>query len=210
MPATFVNVPLNSITSKFCVSRPIDLITANYTDDIEDLPVAKKWSMKPSVTFPNFSEQFPLLQAFESRPSDIWVVSFPKCGTTWTQEMVWLLDNDLDFDTAKKTFLYDRFPFFEVSYLPNGQKGDTVGKLNEMTEQRYIKSHMPANLLPRSIWRAKCKVIYVARNPKDAAISFYHHWRNIATFTGTLDHFLDMFVNDYSKYTSGLQIYAYF
>ena len=29
-----------------------------------------------------------LLQSMEVRASDIWVVTQPKCGTTWTQEMV--------------------------------------------------------------------------------------------------------------------------
>jgi hypothetical protein len=40
-------------------------------------------------------------------------VSISLTGTTWTQEMVWLIANDLDFEKAKKTPLNDRVPFFE-------------------------------------------------------------------------------------------------
>lgn len=33
-------------------------------------------------------------------------------GTTWTQEMVWCIAKDLDFEGAKQ-FLPERFPFLE-------------------------------------------------------------------------------------------------
>lgn len=38
-------------------------------------------------------------------------------GTTWTQEMVWLIANDLDYEGAK-SLLINRFPFIEyVSFV---------------------------------------------------------------------------------------------
>ncbi|KAB7502996.1 Sulfotransferase family cytosolic 1B member 1 [Armadillidium nasatum] len=42
--------------------------------------------------------------AFETRPSDTWVLSFPKTGTTWTQEMVWCILNDLESKEAEQFF----------------------------------------------------------------------------------------------------------
>ncbi|GAB0090906.1 hypothetical protein DMENIID0001_056820 [Sergentomyia squamirostris] len=190
-------VPSNEITRKFTISRPLELITVNYTEDTEGISAAKKWTLYPVVSMPNFMDLYPKLQSFQARPSDIWVVTFPKCGTTWTQEMVWLLDNNLDFQMAKSTLLYDRFPYFELNNLPNGERGNTVGKLNGMSTRRYVKSHLPVHLLPRSIWRTGSKVIYVARNPKDVAVSYFHHWKNMGKFTGSLDDFLDLFINDY-------------
>lgn len=53
------------------------------------------------------------IKEMEVYDDDIWVMSFPKCGTTWTQEAVWLLNNDLDYETAKKVNLVHRFPFLE-------------------------------------------------------------------------------------------------
>ena len=42
-------------------------------------------------------------------PRDVWVMTPPKCGTTWTQEMVWLLANDLDYEGAKTPVLPNRY-----------------------------------------------------------------------------------------------------
>ena len=50
---------------------------------------------------------------FEARSSDVIICSYPRSGTTWTQEMIWLICNDLDYETAKKITLNERFPFFE-------------------------------------------------------------------------------------------------
>ncbi|XP_055692434.1 luciferin sulfotransferase-like isoform X2 [Lutzomyia longipalpis] len=197
MPFTCEKIPFNEITRKFTVSRPLEMAKVNYSDAPDDLPVAKKWGMKPVTLMPGFSELFPEIQSLDGRASDVWVVSFPKCGTTWCQEMVWLLDNNLDFEGAKSTLLTDRFAYLELNYLPNGEKGHSVDRLTAMPAKRYIKSHLPAHILPRSLWYAKSKIIYVARNPKDAAISFFHHWRNMGRFTGSLDDHLDLFINDY-------------
>ena len=40
-------------------------------------------------------------------------------GTTWTQEMVWCIMNDLDFDVAKEKSLDERIPFFESVTMNN-------------------------------------------------------------------------------------------
>ena len=38
-------------------------------------------------------------------------------GTTWTQEMVWCIMNNLDFKAASETNLEMRVPFFEYVFL---------------------------------------------------------------------------------------------
>ncbi|KAF4524245.1 hypothetical protein B566_EDAN008791 [Ephemera danica] len=48
--------------------------------------------------------------------------------------------------------------------------------LNAIPGPRFIKSHFPLSLLPANLLDT-CKVIYVARNPKDVAVSFYHQNR---------------------------------
>ncbi|MCL4133295.1 UNVERIFIED_CONTAM: hypothetical protein GTU68_056904 [Idotea baltica] len=43
--------------------------------------------------FINFADK---LHDFKFRPSDTLVMTYPKCGTTWTQEIIWTLKNNSD------------------------------------------------------------------------------------------------------------------
>lgn len=68
---------------------------------------------KKMVILEKYRKMANVIKDIDVYDDDIWVVSFPKCGTTWTQEMVWLLNNNLNFDEAKKVNLLHRFPFLE-------------------------------------------------------------------------------------------------
>src|SRR5262245_6598450 len=105
-------------------------------------------------------------QRYRAAPGDVFVASYPKCGTTWTQYIVYLLEND-------------------GRPLAAGQRLDAVfPHLEEVDEEavralrspRLIKTHLP---LERTPWSAQAKYLYVARNPFDCAVSFYHHTRGL-------------------------------
>lgn len=98
---------------------------------------------------------------------DVWVVTFPKAGTTWTQEVVWLICHEADTEAARATHMDKRFPFLDAP-------GDNIKKFTKVPRPRFIKSHLPLGLLPKRFHQVKPKVIYTARNPKDTFVSFYH------------------------------------
>ena len=54
-----------------------------------------------------------IYRQMETRPSDVFVVSFPKAGTTWTQEVTYLIKTELDFEKSRSQKLDTRFPFLE-------------------------------------------------------------------------------------------------
>ncbi|XP_046447169.1 sulfotransferase 1 family member D1-like [Daphnia pulex] len=165
------------------------------------------------VLTPQYGEHAEELYNFHVRPDDIWVLSFPKSGTTWTQELVWLIANDCDFEGAKKK-LNDRSPFIEFpclvprngehhyAHLPSiGKQLELVGNL---PSPRIIKTHLPLDLLPPQLSET-CKVVYVARNPKDVIVSYFFHHRLIKFhyFDGDLQSFAHRFMQDqvfYSPY----------
>ena len=138
--------------------------------------------------------------------NDIWISSFPKCGTTWCQEMVWNIVNNLDFETAKSMILDKRIPFLELSGLmeekhfesftdqdkaENEAVVDSIEYCKKLTSRpRILKTHLHVEMLPKQVNQKKPKVIYVARNPRDVVVSYYNHWRVLAGFTGNNERFI--------------------
>ncbi|XP_052757531.1 sulfotransferase 1C4-like isoform X2 [Galleria mellonella] len=170
--------------------------------------------------FPNgFKENCLKIYNMEVRPSDVFVVTFPKSGTTWTQELVWLIGNNLDYETAAKSPLAIRFPFIEYRmflYSPNTKKWikdwvhkDTfmnrtpnIDKIFNAPSPRFIKSHLPFSLLPPTLLDT-AKVVYVARDPRDAAVSYYHHCKMMQMygFKGDFKAFWNLFITNRVDWT---------
>ncbi|KAJ9594236.1 hypothetical protein L9F63_014396, partial [Diploptera punctata] len=146
---------------------------------------------------PEYQKHADKIRRFTVRKDDVWVVTYPKCGTTWTQEMVWLLLNNLDYETAKKVPLTTRSPFFEFGCLFSNGGADTLNDAENLESPRIIKSHLNLELLPEQLLTVKPKIIYVAREAKDSAVSYFHHHRLMFVYTGTLDDFVD-------AYTAGI------
>lgn len=81
--------------------------------------------------------------ALQVRDNDVWIISYPKCGTTWTQEMVWMLGNNLDYETGSKVDLSDRSPFFELVHL--NSKESISHSLSPISQLIFIQ--LPLSLL---------------------------------------------------------------
>jgi len=152
------------------------------------------------------------INELEVREDDVWISSFPKCGTTWTQEMVWNIVHNLDFKTARAVTLDERVPFLELSALsePDNLEGaeevagtfsmDSMDQVKNLKSPRVIKTHLSIDMLPEQVLQKKAKIIYVTRNPRDAVVSFYNHWRILENYTGTFEVFLSAFLADVCGY----------
>jgi len=147
----------------------------------------------------------------EVREDDVWIASFPKCGTTWTQEMVWNIMHDVDLESAKATSLEKRVPFLELSgileeqWVADGLQGFSAESMRMVEEQkspRIIKTHLALDMLPRQVLEKQAKLIYVTRNPRDAVVSYFNHWRVLAGYTGTLSTVVDAFIAGVAGYYS--------
>jgi len=159
---------------------------------------------------------------FELREDDIWIVTYPKCGTTWTQEMLWMIVNDVDQEKGQLP-LFTRTPFLEMGCITLGKTRDFSGlgipeNVKSMLEaslkdaisytedlqgRRVIKTHMPLEFLPPKILE-KCKVVYVARNVKDCAVSYFHHNVHVQPhdFQGSFSDFVNVFEKELVFYGS--------
>lgn len=132
-----------------------------YHKDARHLPVSKDWRQRAAVIDSSFKPFIGNIQDFEIRDDDVWIVTFPKCGTTWAQEMAWLLINDLDFDKANNNDLTVRSPFLEYSAIYRDSGVNSFDECSRLSSPRLIKTHLPMPLLPRQLWSKNTKVRFV-------------------------------------------------
>lgn len=98
---------------------------------------------------------------YTAKPDDVFIVGFPKSGTTWMQQIVCLLQSGGQAPANYSEL--DKKSFFM----------DITGTdcLSNMERPLSIKSHLPFDLTP---YNPHAKYIYIARNPFDVCVSYYH------------------------------------
>ncbi|OXB65073.1 hypothetical protein ASZ78_008356 [Callipepla squamata] len=133
---------------------------------------------------------------FPFRDTDVVIVTYPKSGTTWMQEILTLLYSRGDAQPAKTIPNWERAPWLEQIHFRSS--------LRDTATQRLITSHLPARVLGPRLQGSKAKVIYVARNPKDVVVSYYH-FHHLAKFLPdpiSFDTFLQQFLEGTVHYGS--------
>ena len=113
------------------------------------------------------------LKNLKVRGDDIWIVTYPKCGTHWTMQIVRLILNG-GKDSGKN--IMETVLWLE-SFNKDSPYNDDVS-IDELPSPRAFKSHFLYDMMPcGSPSTAPGKYIYISRNPKDVAVSYYHHDR---------------------------------
>ncbi|KAL5290951.1 hypothetical protein ACFFRR_010384 [Megaselia abdita] len=179
----------------------IQVPVASLCVDRKDYIPIKKDLSKRRLNVPEyFAKNVDRILNFEGRDDDTYVVTQPKCGTTWMLETAWLVLNDFDFEKGSTTILHDRAPYLEFNTNDEHfeSKMNTLQILKDLKSPRLIKSHLPASVLPTDLWKKKSKVIYVARNVKDAFVSAYHFWTGVGLISISIEEYAELFLNDRS------------
>lgn len=143
------------------------------------------------IKFPVFISQADMdliEKEFVAKDGDVFIVTYPRSGTTWTEQMVHLLVNKGEQGEQRLT---DAVPWLEtLPHRPNGM----IKFLETMPQRRLFTSHLPYLLMPR-IDNTTAKIVYVARNPKDVAVSTYFHIQSKLGYEGTWDEHFQEFLN---------------
>lgn len=139
---------------------------------------------------PFYPDSFRQAINMKPRHGDIFLTTFPKCGTTWAHQMMYLIMSKGEPPGIEFLLSCHFLEFF-------GTEG-----IEDISEPRMFKIHLPFNLAPYS---TQAKYIVVVRNPKDALVSFYHHTcTNLYDFQGgDFNDYFEIFIkgeNDFGDY----------
>ncbi|XP_047232466.1 sulfotransferase 2A1-like isoform X2 [Girardinichthys multiradiatus] len=154
---------------------------------------ADLYTLYKGVYVPNVihsPESLNYCEEFTFRPDDVVIVTYPKSGTTWMQEILPLIISGGDPASVESLPNWDRVPWLEETRA-------SILQLEERPSPRMLTTHLHYDMMPPSFFQAKPKVIYIMRNPKDVFTSSFHYC-NMASFLvkpGPQSEFLQKFLD---------------
>ncbi|CAF4158076.1 unnamed protein product [Rotaria sordida] len=152
---------------------------------VESFP---KINIIEGIGIPDFwdAEIFRSALNYKAQSDDIFLVVYPKSGTTWMQVILYtLMNNGEAFDNSMGEY-FARTPFLELV----GERG-----MKNMHRPCVIKTHLSFDRVP---YHKNAKYICVVRNPKDVYVSFYYFLSkifNIQPNQTLFDTFFEAFIN---------------
>ena len=115
------------------------------------------------------------------RPSDVFLASFPKSGTTWLKALAFATAHRATHPPSdaghplRRMNPHECVQFMEMDPELRRDTGSLLEEFEQLASPRVLATHLPYCLLPESITAgegaAASRVVYVCRNPKDAFIS---------------------------------------
>jgi hypothetical protein len=144
-----------------------------------------------TINFPIFISQADLdliEKEFVVKDGDVYIVTVPRSGTTWMEQIVHLLVHNGEQGEKRLT---DAVPWVET--LPHRLEG-MQEFLKAMRGPRLFTSHLPFPLMPK-VNGTTAQYIYVARNPKDVATSCYFHEQSKLGYEGTWEEHFQLFID---------------
>ena len=126
------------------------------------------------IELPKIStERWKELKTYPLRPDDVFVCSYLRSGSQWTQQIVRLLRYGINHDGRN---LDEAIPWLEIlgTEFAKEYRFMSTKAADELLSPRTFKSHFPYHLVPGGFPHVtSAKYIYVARNPKDVCVSVY-------------------------------------
>ncbi|XP_069582283.1 amine sulfotransferase-like [Ranitomeya imitator] len=135
------------------------------------------------------------IEHMEIRDGDVFLITFPKSGTVWTQQILSLIFNEGHRNRTEEIQTIDRVPWIEYN-LHNTD-------YNSRPSPRLFTTHLPYCLMPKDLKFRKVKIIYVSRSPKDVLASYYHFYKMNPILESAIDWeiFIHLFIS--GKVASG-------
>ena len=153
-----------------------------------------KWRLLDGVVMPPYitPERYDLSRTLATQSGDLCFVSYPKSGSTWLSYVMLLLAHH--GTRPEGDALRDNFHWVASSW-PYPRSAEDLAAA---PEPRIFKSHMPLSMALGGVPAENpCRYVYIARNPKDVVVSYYHFesgkkWSG--DYSGPWEHWLELFL----------------
>ncbi|XP_069625255.1 sulfotransferase 6B1-like [Ranitomeya imitator] len=148
----------------------------------EELQVSYKGILYPSLLCSETT--FEAMETLEAREDDVLIMTYPKCGTNWSIEIL----HQMLYEQQNKE------PTIDNAMLEFG-KPEKYEFLKHQPSPRLFASHLTYENVPKSFLE-KTKILIILRNPKDAAVSYYHFLNNnpVLPTMSSWDSFFEDFI----------------
>lgn len=147
--------------------------------DLSSLPKEKWWGDDYVVQLGGFwyMPQFfkpvkRVINHFNPLPSDVILATFPKSGTTWLKSLLYSIVNRSSKHRLAVEHPHELVPFLEVQVFAESDEPPLLSAQSDT--RRIFGTHIPYQLLGKTLDSCQCKVVYLTRNPKDTLISTWH------------------------------------
>ena len=103
-------------------------------------PHRKLVSSKPQLTrlTSSIKNHYWRVYTMPLRQDDVWIVTHPRCGTTWTQEIIWHIMTGVQLDTAKVP-LIDRSPYIDMVMVRGATKEEAAKYFDRLEKVNYLQ-----------------------------------------------------------------------
>ena len=172
-----------------------DTLHAEMLEDLRRGDDDYKYRLIEGVVMPPYvtPDRYQLSRTITTHPDDVCFTSFPKSGSSWLANVIYLVLHD--GETPQSKTLRGCLHWLESSWPYPCEKQ----VVDATPPPRIFKSHMPYNMaLAGGPLASQCKYIYIARNPKDVAVSYYFFEREkewSGGYSGSWEHWLEMFLD---------------
>ncbi|XP_020084918.1 cytosolic sulfotransferase 14-like [Ananas comosus] len=148
---------------------------------------------------------------FKAQPSNVLLATLPKSDTTWLKSLLFATVHSMLYpvdDNSCHPFTFHNphecVPFLEYQVYVDNQ----IPNLDAIPSPRLFATHMPFQLLPKSMTDSSCRIVYLSRDPTDNFTSFFtsvwHFSNNLREKEKiepwSLDEAVDYFCNGVSPF----------
>lgn len=137
------------------------------------------------------------IRNFPVGSGDLFIVGFPKSGTSWLQVMVSRLWDDWQTCGGELR----KVPSLHGKETKPGHYYGFADCL-ALASPRLIKTHLPVPLMPAQ-WPERGQVIHITRNPKDVAVSLFHELRHMKRTNAKGTQFVENFDELFRRFVEG-------